>query len=371
MDGTTSGTAEQTIEFPVERSQQPVGVDEREAIVADPGFGKHFTDHMARAVWTSDRGWHDSAIVPRAPLVLDPATAVLHYAQEIFEGLKAYRHADGSVWTFRPDANALRMQRSSRRTALPELPVPAFLDSIDRLVQTDIEWVPSGGETSLYLRPFMFASEAFLGVRPAMHVTYLVIASPAGSYFSGGLKPVNIWLTEEYTRAAPGGLGAAKTGPNYAASLLPQQEAIANGCDQVCFLDAVEHRWVEELGGMNLYFVYDDGSIVTPELTGTILEGVTRDAVLTLAGDHGHKVEERRVSIDEWRDGVRSGRVTEVFACGTAAVITPVGRLQWRDGEVASASGGTGPVTQKLRDALVGIQYGTAPDEHGWLHPVC
>jgi len=269
--------------------------------------------------------------------------------------------------------NAARLRRSAARMALPQMPEEMFLDAVDTLVRTDRAWVPRGGETSLYLRPFMFASEVFLGVRPAEHVTFCVIASPAGAYFPGGLKPVSIWLSQDYTRAGPGGTGAAKCGGNYAASLEAQQEASAHGCAQVAFLDGAERRWVEELGGMNLFFVRDDGSIATPELNDSILRGVTRDSVLTLLDDLGHKVEERRVSIDEWRDGVAAGEVTEVFACGTAAVVTPVGRLRWRGGEVDSClghGGEAGPVTAAVRRALVDVQYGRAADQHGWMHAV-
>jgi branched-chain amino acid aminotransferase len=217
----------------------------------------------------------------------------------------------------------------------------------------------------------MFASEAFLGVRPARHVTFCVIASPAGAYFPGGVRPVSIWLSENHARAGRGGTGAAKTGGNYASSLLPQQEAIAAGCDQVAFLDAVEHRWVEELGGMNLCFVYADGHIVTPELSGTILEGVTRDSVLAIAADLGLKVEERRVAASEWRDGVASGEITEVFACGTAAVVTPIGMLRWDGGEVGHGFDTTGEVTAAVRSRLLDLQYGRADDPYGWLHRIC
>jgi branched-chain amino acid aminotransferase len=358
MDITVSPRADQTS-------------DERLAeILANPGFGIHFTDHMYVAEWTPDAGWHDARVVAYGPLTLDPATAVLHYAQEIFEGMKAYRHADGSVWTFRPEANGARMVRSSRRLALPELPVDDFVASVDALVTQDSRWVPDAeGEKSLYIRPFMFASETFLGVRPAKHVTYMVIASPAGAYFAKGLKPVSILVSDTYTRAAVGGMGAAKTGGNYASSLVAQQEAIDKGFDQVVFLDAFERKWVEELGGMNLYFVHDDGTIVTPELTGTILEGITRSSIIDIAGTLGHKVEERRFSIDEWRDGVASGRITEVFACGTAAVVTPVGTLAWSDGEVSTGEE-TGPVTGGIRRALVDLQYGRAEDAFGWMHRV-
>jgi len=327
-------------------SENPTPVARRAEILAAPGFGRHFTDHMVTATWTPDAGWHAAALVPYGPFQLDPAAAVLHYAQEIFEGLKAYRHPDGTVWAFRPEANGERLARSARRLALPELGVDDFLAAIDLLVRTDVDWVPGGEEQSLYLRPFMFAKEAFLGVRPANEVVFAVIASPVGSYFSGGITPVSIWLSTNYTRAALGGTGAAKCGGNYAASLAAQLEASAHGCDQVCFLDAVERTWVEELGGMNLYFVHADGRLVTPELTGSILEGVTRSSILTLAKEQGLDVEERKVNISEWRDGVASGDITEVFACGTAAVITPVGRLVWDGGSVDSPTGaGTGEVT--------------------------
>jgi len=358
------------LQIQVSPSAEPVSADRLAEILADPGFGLHFTDHMFIAEWTPEAGWQDARVTPYAPLTLDPATAVLHYAQEIFEGLKAYRHEDGSVWTFRPEENAERMVRSSRRLALPELAVQDFLAAVDALIEVDQRWVPeSAGEKSLYIRPFMFASETFLGVRPAKHVTFMVICSPAGAYFAKGVKPVTIWLSEDYTRAGRGGLGAAKTGGNYASSLLPQQEAIDNGCDQVVFLDVAEMKYVEELGGMNLYFVHDDGAIVTPTLGGTILEGITRSSIIELAGKLGHSVQERPVSVDEWREGVETGRITEVFACGTAAVLTPVGTLKWRRGEVTGPNA-AGPVTRQLRKALVDIQYGRVDDAFGWMHRV-
>ncbi|GAB3224719.1 branched-chain amino acid aminotransferase [Kineococcus gypseus] len=360
-------TTETPTSFPVHASAAPVDPARRAEILADPGFGRYFTDHMVTATWTRGTGWHDTAVVPYGPLQLDPAAAVLHYAQEVFEGMKVYRHADGGVWSFRPGANAARLARSARRLALPEVPEAMFLDAVTALVRTDEAWVPGGGESSLYLRPFMVATEAFLGVRSAHEVKFLVIASPAGSYFKGGVTPVSIWLSEDYTRAAFGGTGSAKCGGNYAASLAAQDEAHANGCDQVCFLDATERRYVEELGGMNLFFVHDDGTIVTPELTGTILEGITRSSILQLAQDLGHGVAERRVSIEEWREGVASGRITEVFACGTAAVVTPVGRLVSRDGELVHGTGTTGEVTSTIRRQLLDVQYGRAQDPHGWM----
>ncbi|HEY1119340.1 MAG TPA: branched-chain amino acid aminotransferase, partial [Acidimicrobiales bacterium] len=340
----------------------------------DPGFGVAFTDHMVDICWSAKGGWHRPRVQPYGPIAMDPAAAVLHYAQEVFEGLKAYRHADGSVWSFRPEANAARMARSSQRLALPELPIEDFVACVDALVAADERWVPTpeGGEKSLYIRPFMFASEVFLGVRPAQHVTFMVIASPAGAYFKGGVKPVTLWLTEEYTRAGRGGMGAAKTGGNYASSLVAQQEAIAQGCDQVVFLDAQELTYVEELGGMNLYFVHADGTVVTPA-TGTILEGITRASIIELLGALGHRVEERRFSIQEWKDGVTSGAITEVFACGTAAVVTPVGELKWDGGHAPAASGvgAEDALWTRVRRQLVDIQFGRAEDTHGWMHRIC
>ncbi|WP_282797133.1 branched-chain amino acid aminotransferase [Streptomyces sp. CC224B] len=346
----------------------PAQAAEREAVLASPGFGRHFTDHMVTIRWTGGRGWHDGQLVPYGPLSLDPATTVLHYAQEIFEGMKAYRQPDGSVAMFRPEANARRFQSSARRLAMPELPVETFIEACDALVRQDVDWVPAhGGEESLYLRPFMIATEVGLGVKPANEYLFVVIASPAGAYFPGGVKPVSIWLSEDRVRAVPGGMGDAKTGGNYAASLLAQAEAAEKGCDQVAYLDAVEHKWVEELGGMNLYFVYGD-KIVTPSLSGSILEGITRDSLLTVARDLGYASEEARVSIDQWQADTENGSLTEVFACGTAAVITPVGTVKARRGEWTHSGGRPGEVTMKLRDALLDIQRGVAEDKHDWMH---
>ena len=358
------------MEITTTASSSPVSDERLAEIPAHPGFGNHFSDHMLTVEWTPDAGWHAARIEPYGPVSLDPAAAVLHYAQETFEGMKAYRHPDGSVWSFRPEENAKRMVRSSQRLALPELPVEDFVACVDALVDVDQRWVPDASESekSLYVRPFMFASETFLGVRPAHHVTFMVILSPAGAYFKGGVKPVTLWLTEEYTRAGRGGMGAAKTGGNYASSLVAQQEAIAQGCDQVVFLDAQEGRYVEELGGMNLYFVHRDGRIVTPE-TGTILEGITRASIIELAGKAGHQVEERKFSIEEWKDGVASGEITEIFACGTAAVVTPVGELKWDGGSVPAPSGGQ-DLWRDLRAQLVDVQFGRADDTHGWMHRI-
>ena len=366
MNATTDST--DPLIFSSTPNPSPASAERRAEVMANPGFGKFFTDHLISITWTEGIGWHDAGLRPYGPIMMDPASAVLHYGQEIFEGLKAYLHADGSVWAFRPEANAERLRSSARRLALPELPVEAFLTSIELLVRADLAWIPSGGETSLYLRPFMFASEVFLGVRPAAQVSYLVIASPVGSYFSGGVKPVSIWVSSRYSRASEGGTGAAKCGGNYAAGLAAQLEANEHGCQQVCYLDAEDRNWVEELGGMNVYLVHRDGRLITPALTGSILEGITRSSILELAKELGLDVEERRISIDEWRDGMASGEITEAFACGTAAVVTPVGQLVWEDGAVGDPAAPAGEVTMRIRQALVDIQYGRAADTHHWMH---
>ncbi|MFD5508018.1 branched-chain amino acid aminotransferase [Streptomyces sp. NPDC127051] len=350
-------------------SSNPLSDAEREAILASPGFGRHFTDHMVTIKWTEGRGWHDAELVPYAPLSMDPANMTLHYAQTIFEGLKAYRQPDGTVASFRPQANAERFQTSARRMAMPELPADLFIEACDALIKQDSAWVPSSGEASLYLRPFMFASEVGLGVRPANEFLFMVIASPAGAYFPGGVKPVSVWLSEEYVRAVKGGTGAAKTGGNYAASLVAQAQAAEQGCDQVVWLDAVEHRWIEEMGGMNLYFVYGD-RIVTPELTGSLLPGITRDSLLTIARDLGYTAEEGRISTEDWKRDNENGTLTEVFACGTAAVITPVGSVKSERANWTQGTGEPGEVTMKLRKALLELQTGRTADTHGWMHPL-
>ncbi|MBP1302485.1 branched-chain amino acid aminotransferase [Curtobacterium sp. 1310] len=354
------------LEFANTPSPERRAAAEREEILADPGFGKYFTDHMATVAWSLEAGWHSASIHPYGPLTLDPSASVFHYAQEIFEGMKAYRRADGSVWSFRPDANARRFQRSARRLALPELPLEVFVESVRQLVRADVDWVPSAPETSLYLRPFMIATESFLGVRAAQEVAYHCIASPAGAYFTSGPKPVSIWLSTKYARAARGGTGAAKTGGNYAASLLPQQEAYEQGCQQVMFLDSEEGRYLEELGGMNVVLVRSDGTLVTPD-SESILEGITRDSILQLAEDRGLRVERRRVTLDEWRDGVADGSITEAFACGTAAVVTPIAELRGEGFTIGSPTVGAGELTMSLRQELTDIQYGRRPDPHGWM----
>jgi len=358
------------LEFEIRPNPAPVGDAERAALLANPGFGRIFTDHMVTIRYADGKGWYEPRVEARAPIPMDPASAVLHYAQEIFEGLKAYTLPDGGVAMFRPDANAARFAQSAQRMAMPPLPVETFLQSLREIIAIDRSWLPTSDEGSLYLRPFAYASEVFLGVRPSMEYLYLVIASPVGPYFSGGVKPVSVWVTPDYTRAAPGGTGAAKCGGNYAAGLSAQAEAIENGCDQVVYLDAIERKYIDELGGMNVFFVLDDGSLVTPPLTGTILPGITRDSVIKLAERAGRKVEERPVSLDEWRTGSASGRIREAFACGTAAVITPIGRVRSAADEFVVADGGTGEITAELRKQLVDIQRGRADDPFGWVHRV-
>ncbi|MET4705556.1 branched-chain amino acid aminotransferase [Frigoribacterium sp. UYMn621] len=352
-----------TLNFTRRLNPEALAELERTEILSDPGFGKHFTDHMVDICWSARGGWHRPRVQPYGPIELDPAAAVLHYGQEIFEGLKAYRHADGSIWSFRPEANAARMQRSARRLALPELPTEYFLDSLRELIAADGAWVPTAPDTSLYLRPFMFAKEAFLGVRPAEKVNYYVIASPAGAYFSGGLAPVSIWLSTTYSRAGKGGTGAAKTGGNYASSLIAQAEAYEHDCAQVLFLDSEEEKFLEELGGMNIVLVKKDGTLLTPA-SDSILEGITRDSILQLAEDRGHTVERRRVTIDEWREGAASGDIVEAFACGTAAVVAPIGLLKAEGFEIRHEST---ELALSLREELTGIQYGTVEDRHGWI----
>ena len=359
------------LEFTVERSTHPATDEQRAVIMTKPPFGQYHTDHMVSIDYADGAGWHNARVLPYGPLELDPSAIMLHYAQGIFEGLKAYRWADGSIVSFRPEANAARLRSSARRLAIPELPEQLFIESLRQLIAVDAAWVPpAGGEESLYLRPFVFATEPGLGVRPAKQYRYLVIASPAGAYFPRGIKPVSVWLSTEYVRAAPGGTGAAKFGGNYAASLLAQAQAAANGCDQVVWLDAVERRFIEEMGGMNLFFVFGSGGsarLVTPELTGTLLPGITRDSLLQLATDAGFAVEERKIDVEEWHKKAAAGEITEVFACGTAAVITPVSSVRHADGEFTIADGEPGEVTMALRDTLTGIHRGTFADTHGWM----
>ena len=345
----------------------------RDALVAEGGFGKYYTDHMVICEWSEKDGWSEPELKPYGPISLDPATAVFHYGQEIFEGLKAYRQPDGSVALFRPTANAKRFAKSAVRLALPEMSEAQFIEAIETLVKQDAGWVPNKVGESLYLRPFMFATEVGLGVRPSNRATFMLIATPAGAYFDPS-KAVSVWISTEYVRAALGGTGEAKCGGNYAASLVAQKEALKEGCDQVVWIDAVERKWVEEMGGMNLYFVKGkgpDATVITPKLTGTLLPGITRDSILTVARDLGYNTEEVMLSIDDWRDGVQSGEITEIFACGTAAVVSPVGQAKSAMGTWVTGDGQPGAITMQIRNHLLGIQHGTIADTHNWVQKVC
>ena len=341
---------------------------ERDAKVAEGGFGKYYTDHMVICDWDEQSGWAVPELIAYGPITLDPATAVFHYGQEIFEGMKAYRQPDGSVALFRPEENAKRFNRSAKRLALPELPVETFIETVEALVKQDIGWVPNKVGESLYIRPFMIATEVGLGVRPTNKARYLLIATPAGAYFNPS-KAVTVWISTEYVRAAPGGTGEAKCGGNYAASLVAQKSAAAEGCDQVVWLDAVERKWVEEMGVMNLYFVKGN-KVITPKLTGTLLPGITRDSILSVARDLGYETEEVMLSVDDWKDGIASGEITETFACGTAAVVSPIGAAKSKWGTWVTGDGNPGPITMKIRETLLGIQHGQIADKYGWVRVV-
>lgn len=349
-----------------------VPAEKRAALVAEGGFGKYYTDHMVVCDWSESDGWSEPELVPYGPITLDPATAVFHYGQEIFEGMKAYRQPDRSVALFRPEANARRFANSARRLALPEMPEELFLETVHALVKQDINWVPDKVGESLYIRPFMIATEVGLGVRPSNKAKYILIATPAGAYFDPS-KAVSVWISTEYVRAAQGGTGEAKCGGNYAASLVAQKAAAKEGCDQVVWIDAKERKWVEEMGGMNLYFVKGSGAdakVITPKLTGTLLPGITRDSILSAAKDLGYQTEEVMLSIDDWRDGISSGEITEIFACGTAAVISPVGQAKSAMGTWITGDGQPGAITMQIRNHMLGIQHGTVEDTHNWMKPV-
>ena len=353
-------------------TKNPASLETREEIFAAPGFGKYFSDNIVRAYWTKETGWGTPELIGQDASAGGISINALHYGQSIFEGLKAYRHPDGSIHTFRPEANALRFQRSAYRLALPPVPTDLFIGAIEALVQQDQAWVSDIPEQSFYLRPLEYGSEQALGIKPSSVVTFIMMGSPVGAYFPNGVKPVKVWISSEFVRAAPGGTGEAKCAGNYAASLLAQSEAAQQGCDQVVWIDAIERKYIEEMGGMNLFFVYGkgkDAKVVTPKLTGTLLPGVTRDSLLTLSKDLGYEVEEVRMTVDEWREGCANGKITETFACGTAAVITPVGEVASKEwGNWTVADGNPGEVTMKLREALVNIQTGRAEDKHNWMH---
>ncbi|WDZ98335.1 branched-chain amino acid aminotransferase [Herbaspirillum sp. WKF16] len=352
--------------FSTQKSIQ-VATDKREAAMQNPGFGSVFSANMASARYTAADGWHDGQIAPYAPLAIAPSALVFHYAQEIFEGLKVYSQEDGSISLFRPDANARRFVKSAERLAMAPLPVELFLESVEKLALTDRDWIPKQRGSSLYLRPVMFASQAALGVKPANEYSYYVLACPVGDYFKDGNSGISLWVSENYSRAGIGGTGEAKCGGNYAASLAAQAEAQRQGCDQVVFLDSREKTWVEELGGMNIFFVFKDGSIQTPPLGGTILPGVTRDSLLKLAARLGIEAREEPYSIEQWEADARSGKLVEAFACGTAAVITPIRQVKRATSEFAIGDAKAGAITLQLKNALLDIQQGRAEDPFGWV----
>jgi branched-chain amino acid aminotransferase len=359
-------------EIALHPTTSPVSDERRAEILAAPSFGRFFTDNMVKAVY-ADGAWQQPELVPYGPIQIDPSTSVLHYGQAIFEGIKAYHQPDGSVAVFRPEANAARFNRSAARMAMPGLPDGLFTETLEALVDQDRAWVPQQVGNALYLRPFMVSTDVYLGMRPSDTYLYLLIASPVEGFFGRPAKPVAVWLSTEYVRAAVGGTGEAKCAGNYAASFVAQAQAAAKGCDQVVWLDAVERRWVEEMGGMNLYFVLRDGprtTLVTPELSGSLLAGVTRSSILEIAKDLGFEVEERKIDVDEWEKGCETGRIIETFACGTAAVVTPVGTVKHAGGEWSVGGGLPGEITLAVRQRLLDVQHGLEPDTHGWMHTV-
>ncbi|MFI7236916.1 branched-chain amino acid aminotransferase [Streptomyces cyaneofuscatus] len=338
------------------------------------GHGDVFTNHMVSSVWDGSDGWQPSELVPLAPIPMHPGMLGMHYAQVIFEGLKAHRQEDDSIAVFRPWENALRFQRSARRLAMPELPTEMFIEAIERLVAADESWLPAGNdELSLYIRPIMYGSESNLMLRPSREYRFLTVAFLAGGFFGNLPAPLSVWVSRTHSRAMPGGTGDVKCAANYGPSFMAQQEAAAAGCQQVMWLDSEERRWVEEMGGMNLFLVRGEGpdaEVVTPELTGTLLPGVTRDSLLALATLMGYRTRQERISIDRLRADCESGVVTEMFACGTAAVVTPIGRLRDEKSAWTVGDGQAGPTTMALRDRLVNVQHGRSPGPDGWLHPV-
>ena len=333
------------------------------------GFGKIFTDHMFVMDYTEGQGWHDARIVPYAPLVLDPAALVFHYAQECFEGMKAYRRADGGVQLFRPEKNAQRMQSTHQRLCIPEIPVEDFVQAVKALVKVDEAWVPHADGTSLYIRPFTIATEAVLGVKASAEYKFIIIASPSGAYYAEGINPVRIYVEDQYVRATPGGTGYIKCGGNYAASIIASEKAHQLGFSQVLWLDGVERKYVEEVGSMNIFFKID-GQIYTAPTVGTVLPGITRMSCIELLKSWGYQVNETRLAITDIMDAAEAGKLEEVFGTGTAAVISPVGELVYEDRKAEINGGVIGPVTQKLYDTLPGIQWGKLPDEHGWIQTV-
>ncbi|MBB5872720.1 branched-chain amino acid aminotransferase [Allocatelliglobosispora scoriae] len=342
-------------------------------VMANPGHGDAFTDHMVTAHWTRADGWTVPQLGPLVNLSMHPGMIGLHYAQVVFEGLKAFVQADGSIAAFRPRDNAARFARSAARLAMPEVPASMFLSAVEEVVRADADWLLDNPQHTLYLRPLLYASEAQLMLRASNEYTFLMMAFLAGGFFGDQVDPVSVLVSRDFTRAVPGGTGNVKCAANYGPSLLAQRQAQEAGCQQVVWLDAAEHRFIEEMGGMNLFFVRGSGAdarLVTPELTGTLLPGMTRNSLLTIAAREGYAVSEERITVDEWRDQCLSGAITETFACGTAAVVTPVGRVRDRDGDFMIGTGTMGAVTRRLRAALLDVQHGRTADPAGWLHPI-
>ncbi len=332
-------------------------------------FGKIFTDHMFVMNYTEGKGWYDARIVPYGKISLDPSAMVFHYGQEMFEGLKAYHGEGGEAYLFRPDMNAKRTNASNRRLCIPELPEEDFIEAVRSVVDIDRDWIPADPGTSLYIRPFIIATDEFLGVAPSQNYLFIIILSPSGAYYKNGLEPVGIWIEDEYVRAVRGGMGFAKTGGNYACSLAAQEKAHEDGYSQVLWLDGVERKYIEEVGAMNIFFKID-GKIVTPMLNGSILPGITRDSVLCYCRSHGIPCEERKVSVDELIAAQRSGKLEEVFGSGTAAVISPVGKLRYKDEVFTIGDGGIGEYSKRLYDFITGVQTGKIADEFGWRYKV-
>jgi len=329
-------------------------------------FGTIFTDHMFVMNYETGKGWHDPRVIPYQPLVLEPSAMVFHYGQEMFEGLKAYKADDGRTLLFRPDKNVERANRTNRRICIPEIAAEDFLQAIKTIVKVDERWIPTKEGTSLYIRPFIIATDPYLGVRPSDRYLFIIILSPVGAYYPEGLNPVKIWIEDEYVRAVKGGIGEAKVGANYVASLRSQVKAHEEGYSQVLWLDGVHRKYIEEVGAMNIFFKIG-GKVITPELTGSILPGVTRDSVLVLCREWGLPTEERKISIDEVYEAFLKGTLEEVWGTGTAAVISPVGQLRWEDKIMQIQDGGIGPVSRKLYDTLTGIQLGRIEDTHNWI----
>lgn len=332
-------------------------------------FGTIFTDHMFIMNYETKKGWYDPRIVPYQPVVLDPSAMVFHYGQEMFEGLKAYRADDGRILLFRPDMNAKRTNHTNERLCIPKIPEEDFVQAVKELVKTDAAWIPNRKETSLYIRPFIIATDPFLGVRPSDTYLFMVILSPVGPYYPEGLNPVKIWIEDEYVRAIRGGIGEAKTGGNYVASMAAQLKAHEEGYSQVLWLDGVERKYIEEVGAMNIFFKIR-GTVLTPKLNGSILPGITRDSVITLCKEWNIPVEERKISVDELYQASKSGDMEEVFGTGTAAVISPVGHLRFQDQVIQIQDGGIGQLSQKLYDTVTGIQHGRISDTRGWVTQV-